>query len=329
MLAIIEEGLTNAVGAYEDKDPKSAMQVLAQTLSRIAEDVPHSRDTDLTQTTSERLERYKSYKDFDGGLRGIPSGFASIDRATLGFQNGQLVTMVGPPKAGKSTIELLAAMAAHDYGEEPLLIGFEMPNEEQEERFDAIFSRISHKRLRSGELRKPEWDRLESAMVRLKDMQAFLLSSDSNSATTLTGVASKIEVLQPTILFVDGVYMMDDENGERKGSPQALTNITRGFKRMAMNLDIPIVISTQALSYKVSKKDGITADSIGYSSSFAQDSDVIIGVNKTDDEDINEISIVLARNAPKMKTFVQWDWETGRFEELDDDPFGGDGDPDF
>jgi hypothetical protein len=73
----------------------------------------------------------------------------------------------------------------------------------------------------------------------------------------------------------------------------------------------------------MNKKKGITSDSIGYSSSFAQDSDVILGVEKTDDENINKIKVVLARNCPPLETYVQWDWTCGKFEELNEDPFAG------
>lgn len=76
------------------------------------------------------------------------------------------------------------------------------------------------------------------------------------------------------------------------------------------------------------KKKGIQSDSIGYSSSFAQDADAIIGVEKTERPDVNKIKIVLARNATNVEVYVEWDWSKGKFEELDYNPFeepeGGD-----
>jgi replicative DNA helicase len=320
-LALLEQGLADSVDAHEEGNATAAMEALARTLANIASAVPNARDTDLTETGQERLARYLTLKDLPDGLRGIPTGFNTIDRATQGLQKEQLVTFVGPPKAGKSTLLLLAAMAAHLHGERPLFIGFEMSNEEQEERFDAIRAGISHARLRNGTLKKTEWDKLERALRELEAMPSFFLSSDSMNATTLTGVQSKIDAIRPTIVFVDGIYMMQDELGEAQGSSQALTNLTRGFKRMAKNLQLPIVISTQVLEWKMNKKKGITSDSIGYSSSFAQDSDVILGVESTDDSNINKIKVVLARNCPPLETYCQWDWETGKFEELNEDPF--------
>ncbi len=320
-LALLEQGLADAVDGHEEGNADAAMSALARTLADIAAAVPNSRDTDLTQTGTERLARYLALKDLPDGLRGIPTGFQTIDRATQGLQKEQLITFVGPPKAGKSTLLLLAAMAAHLYGIKVLFIGFEMSNEEQEERYDSIRAGISHSRLRNGTLKKEDWAKLEKAIREIENMPSFFLSSDSMNATTLTGVESKIETLRPDFVVVDGIYMMQDELGEPQGSPQALTNLTRGFKRMAKNRQLPIAISTQVLEWKMNKKKGVTSDSIGYSSSFAQDSDVILGVEKTEDPNINKLKVVLARNCPPLETFVQWDWTTGQFEELNEDPF--------
>jgi replicative DNA helicase len=322
-LALLEEGLAASVDAHEENNAQAAMEALSRTLAAIASAVPNSRDTDLTTTGTERLARYLALKDLPDGLRGIPTGFKTIDRATQGAQKEQLITFVGPPKAGKSTLLLLAAMAAHLYGVKVLFIGFEMSNEEQEERYDSIRAGIAHARLRNGTLKKAEWDKLEKAIREIESMPSFILSSDSMNATTLSGVDAKIDAHRPDIVIIDGIYMMQDELGEAQGSPQALTNLTRGFKRMAKNRQLPIMISTQVLEWKMNKKKVITSDSIGYSSSFAQDSDVILGVEKTDDENINKIKVVLARNCPPLETYVQWDWTCGKFEELNEDPFAG------
>jgi replicative DNA helicase len=300
------------------------MDILVKGLSDVTAELPSTYDTDLTTTGEERLARYASLHDTPGGMRGIPCGISIIDRATQGFQNGQLVTLIGPPKAGKSTLALMCAKAAHDFGVVPLFIGFEMGNDEQEERYDSIRAKIPHDALRGGTLNKEHWQQLKKAVREIEGMQSFWLSTDVKSATTLTGIAGKIETLRPNIVIVDGVYMMEDELGERKGSSQALTNITRGLKRMCQNFDIPILDTTQVLEWKMSKSKGPTTNSIGYASSFAQDSDVVISVDKPDDDDpgLQRIKIVAARNCPPLETLVRWDWGIGSFKELEADQVG-------
>jgi replicative DNA helicase len=316
--ALLEQGLSAAVDAYDAGSYADAQQMLSQMLLRIATDVPTTEDVDLTEQGMERHLRYEALRHIETGLLGIPSGFDSIDRATQGFQGGQLVTFVGPPKAGKSTLVALAARSAHVFGVTPLVVSFEMTNDETAARIDAFAAQVSHRGLLTGQLSGEEMDRVGRALRRMDSMHPFWLSSDAHNLTTLTAVQAKIEALKPDIVFVDGVYMMQDEQGEAQGSPQALTNITRGFKRMAMHLGIPIIISTQALEWKIDKKRGLTSASIGYSSSFSQDSDVVLGVERTEEASIQKVKVILSRNCPPMEAFIEWNWEKGTFQEVEE-----------
>lgn len=327
-LAVIEETLAEVVEIYDDRDPLKLAKALEEiksrlhkTLTDLESSVPNMKDTNLAETGPERWERYEALRNRVDELLGIPSGFARLDRALQGFQDGQLIVFVGPPKAGKSTMMLLAALAAHAMHKMPLLIGFEMSNEEQEQRIDAITAKVSHHRLRGGNLTDDERKRLKRRLNSWESEGDFLLSNDTMSTTTLTGVESKVDKYRPALLIVDGTYMMQDENGEKPGSPQALTNLTRGFKRMAQNKNIPIIITTQVLEWKMDKKVGITANSVGYSSSFSQDADALIGVENTDDPMIKKVKVVIARNSPPVEIAVRWDWETGEFTELAEDYF--------
>lgn len=326
---ILVEALADAGEFLKDgRDNKAALARLVSGITQVGTEVTVSRDTDLTKTWEERIGVYESLKGLKGGLRGIPTGFSSLDRATSGLQPEQLVTFIGEPKAGKSTMMMKAAIVAHEYGKTPLLITYEMSNREQEARHDAMVAGIDHLKLTQGRLSKSEEVKLFEALKARQSMHPFLLSSDITGATTVPALESKVEQYAPDILFVDGVYLMDDVHGQDKGSPQALTNITRDLKRMAQKRRIPVIISTQVLTWKMSRKKGLTGDSIGYSSSFAQDSDVIIGVENTDDEDIKKVRVVMSRSGPLAWTEVNWDWGTSSFEEMDYDPNAEDEDDD-
>lgn len=298
-----------------DPDIDAALAEIASGLIRINTEVSILQDTDLTKTWEDRFEKYMALKDLDGALLGVPTGFPTMDEATAGLQPEQLVTFVGLPKAGKSTILLRVAKSVHDSGKVPLFIGFEMSNREQEMRYDAMLAGIDHHSLMRGTLTRAEERKLRTSMQEQADKQPFLLSSDIERGTTVSGILAKIEQYKPDALFIDGAYLMDDEQGEPRGEPRALTNITRGLKRAAQKQRIPIIVSTQALSWKTGKK-GITQDSIGYTSSFAQDSDVIFGVEKTDEMDIIRLRIVEARNSGRKVVDLRADWQTATFEEL-------------
>lgn len=324
---LLEYGLSDAVDAWKDDDPAEALQILTRTIADVNSEISSSRIVDITQTGPQRVDRYKAYSKREGSLRGISSGFHSIDQYTQGWQPGQFIVFVGPPAAGKSTLMLLAAMAAHRTVYSPAFFGFEMSNEEQEERYDAIRAGVSHTKLRSGRLPSDDIEKIAKAMRRDELLRPLHFSEDISSTTTVSGLSAQIDRLNPSIVFVDGMYMMEDDQGELKGSPAAITNVTRSLKRLAQVKRIPVVGSTQVLLWKMDRKKGVTQNSIGYSSSFLQDADGLIAVEQTDDPQVNKLKSLKQRNAPGFEVLVEWDWETGRFQELEDVERRDDEDP--
>ena len=306
----------DASEAIASGDHNAAIAVLGQGVARLLDEgARETTDIDLTDNATQRFEEYLNVKTRPNGLLGIATGFKTIDQATAGLQPGQLITIIAPPKTGKSVLALQVAVNVHKDGFVPLFQSFEMNNIEQQHRHDAMRAHIAHSRLIRGALNKDEETRYMKVLEEMETMHKFYLT-DAVSAMTVTGLSAKIDKLRPDIVFVDGVYLMVDEITGEQNSPQALTNITRGLKQLAMAKKIPIVISTQVLLWKMKKKQ-VSADAIGYSSSFYQDSDVILGLQKQDEEDdtSRELRIVASRNCGPASSDLLWDWEEGKFEE--------------
>lgn len=306
----------DASEAIASGDHNGAIAVLSQGVAKlIDEGSRESGDVDLTDNATKRFDDYTNIKTRPNGLLGIATGFKTIDQATAGLQPGQLVTIIAPPKTGKSVLAMQMAVNVHRDGYVPMFQSFEMTNLEQQQRHDSMRARISHARLIRGGLTKVEEERYMEELRAMEEMHKFYLT-DSVSAMTVTGLAAKIEKIRPDIVFVDGVYLMTDEVTGESNSPQALTNITRNLKHLAMAKKIPMVISTQVLLWKMKKRQ-VSADAIGYSSSFYQDSDVILGLQKQDEEDdtSRELRIVASRNCGPATSDLLWDWEEGKFEE--------------
>lgn len=317
------ETLAKAVPMLNNNETTEAMQTLSDGLQTASADLARLRDINLIENWEQRIERYRTMKDTPNAIRGIPTGFGGLDRITSGLRPQQLITFVGEAKKGKSLITLIMAKAVHTHGKVPLYISFEMSAEEQAARFDALVSNISHTKLLRGDFTNQELDHIERSISIRKNMHPFVISEDISSLTTVSAIAGKVQQHKPDLLIVDGVYLMDDEQGEPKGSPQALTNITRSLKRLAQRFDIPIVGTTQVLSWKLGnrKTRQITADSIGYTSSFAQDSDLVVGVESDPDiEDQAILRVVLARTAPKGEVRIKWDWQNMDFSEVEEGP---------
>lgn len=308
--------LQDASEAIASGDHNAAIAVMSQGVAKISDEGTRlTSDVDLTRDPLKRFDEYLSVKTRPNGLLGMATGFKTIDQATAGLQPGQLVTIIAPPKTGKSILALQMAVNIHEDGFVPMFQSFEMNNLEQQHRHDAMRARIAHSRLIRGKLNLDEETRYKKTLERMDSMHKFYLS-DSVSAMTVTGLAAKIDKLRPSVVFVDGVYLMVDERTGKQNEPIALTNITRDLKQLAMSREIPVVISTQVLLWKM-KGRKVSADAIGYSSSFYQDSDVILGLQRQDEEDdtSRELKIVASRNCGPATADLLWDWEEGKFEE--------------
>ena len=305
-----------AADAVAAGDHDSAITLMGSGVAKLSDEgASQTSDIDLTKNTQTRYDEYLNIKTRPNGLLGIATGFQVMDVATAGLQPGQLVTVIAPPKTGKSVLSLQMAVNTHEDGFVPLYQSFEMSNMEQQRRHDSMRAHISHGRLIRGALTPLEEARYQKTLDHMDGMHNFYLT-DSVTAATITGLSLKIEKLQPDIIFVDGVYLMIDEVTGEANTPMALTNITRSMKRLAQKHKKPIVMTTQVLTHKM-RRGQVTADAIGYSSSFYQDSDVIFALQRQDENDDSSrlLRIVASRNCGPAEVELLWDWEEGRFEE--------------
>jgi len=308
---LTRQGLEEAVENLHAKDHEAALLSMEQTITRVNEQgVSGVHEVDLTKNTEERYKSYQALQNND--FLGVPTGFTKIDEATAGLQGGQLITIIAPPKTGKSQIALQVAINIHQQGYSPMFQSFEMNNHEQQQRHDAMRAHIDHNRLRRGKLLPEEEDRYIDVLNEMEKEHSFHLV-DAVHGITVSALAAKIEQTKPDVVFVDGVYLMLDEITGEMNTPQSITNITRAMKRLAQRIDKPIVITTQTLLWKM-RAGKVTADSIGYSSSFFQDSDVILGLEPVEeDESIRNLKVVASRNCGPAETSLTWRWETGCF----------------
>lgn len=308
---ITRNGIENVVHEVDINNHEGALLEMSKTVAMVNEQgVQGTTHMDITKDPDKFWQEYENVQG--SKLLGVPTGFDKIDLATAGLQGGQLITIIAPPKTGKSQLALRMAANVHEAGMVPMFQSFEMNNHEQSQRYLAMTAHLNSTDYRVGKLKADEEDRLLKRLDDLKTEQPFHLV-DAVNGLTIDALMAKVEQLNPNIVFVDGVYLMLDQVTGEANTPQALTNITRGLKRMAQRLNIPVVISTQTLLWKM-RGGKVSADSIGYSSSFFQDSDVILGLEPVEEDDRKRnLRVVQARNCGPEETSITWKWDTGCF----------------
>jgi len=313
--AVLNENLDKFTEAFDAGDIDTAVNFLGMTLSKVHTAIPNSRDVDVSQNGAERLERYLERKNNPGTLVGVPTGFPTIDRATQGLQPGQLITLTGLAKASKSTLAMVMAMTIQEAGYRVLYLTYEQTVEEQERRLDAYRAGFNDNLLNSGNIDHDNWLKLQEAIKKTEELPAMMISQDCE---TLSAVRAKTEAFEADVVIIDGVYMMEDERGEAKGSPAALTNIVSGLKKLAMNKEKCIIAVTQSTPART-KGEELNFDSIMGSRSFIQYSNTVIGIERVpESSDMRRMKIMLSRSCVPCSIMLEFDYDTGTFLELPD-----------
>lgn len=321
--AITHSTIAAAMDLTEQNDTEAAVNRLREGLTDLDRTtITPTHEVDLTRSTSQRFAEYTKRAEAPSGILGLPTGFVTIDQATQGLQPGQLVILIASAKVGKSLVCLQSAVNVHNHPTKPTVLfqSFEMSNYEQQTRHDAMRAHISHSRLRTGTLSDDEVFAYQDMLEEMAAMENPLILSDAAAGITLSALAAKIEDLgRPDLIVVDGIYLMIDEITGESRTAQSLSNITTGLKRLAQRIERPILCTTQALTWKMSK-NRLSADSAGYSSSISQDADVVLGLERDEEGDDNTriLRVLISRNNGPVETTLNWDFEHGRFEEAID-----------
>ena len=140
---ITRNGVENVVDKLNQNDHEAALMEMSRAITLVNEQgVIGTTHLDLTKDPDARWHEYENVQN--SVLLGIPTGFEKIDEATAGLQGGQLITVIAPPKTGKSQIALQMAINTHEQGFIPMFQSFEMNNHEQTQRHDSMRSHISY-----------------------------------------------------------------------------------------------------------------------------------------------------------------------------------------
>jgi len=238
-------------------------------------------DMNLRTTIDERIDRYE-YRIKNPGIDGIPSGLARLDEATYGWHGGEFNIIQAFLGNYKTWTMLYMARAALNAGYKVMIATVEMSQFQIARRLDSILSVTAFEKLRSGKF-KDDKDILafKNRMQAIKNLPDCILIGGVSFGELF--LQSKIEEHEPDIVFIDGIYLMVDDNLNRnKAQWEQLNSISRGLKVLAENYNIPIVATTQA--WKKSSKPGSKGDEsvedIAYSGGMAQNADNVVSLGR-------------------------------------------------
>lgn len=242
-------------------------------------------------------------------LPGLTSSFPDLDAMTQGFQKSDLIIIAGRPSMGKTAFSLsLAKNIAVRFKLGIAFFSLEMTRQQLVYRLLSTETKIPHTRLRSARLSKEEWVSINDRMEDLCQLPIYI---DDTANISVTEMYFKIKQLRQEdvqnlgIIFIDYLQLLE-EGEKNENRVQELSKITRSLKKLARELNIPIVVLSQLsrnLETRTNKRPMLS--DLRESGSIEQDADLVMMLyrdeyyNKnTSEKEIIEIILAKQRNGP-------------------------------
>ncbi|NOR54728.1 MAG: replicative DNA helicase [Sulfurovum sp.] len=236
---------------------------------------------EITIAMMKEIERLKALGN--SKLVGVDTGFKNLNDKTSGFGKGDLVIIAARPAMGKTALVLNMALRAIERNEGVAFFSLEMPAEQLMLRLLSAKTSIPLQALRVGDLRDEQWSQLSAATQDLASKKLFV---DDGGYATIHHVRSKLRKLKAqhpeiSVAIIDYLQLMSGEGKE--GRQQEVSEISRGLKQLARELQIPIIALSQ-LNRGVESRDNkrpMLSD-LRESGAIEQDADIILFVYRDD-----------------------------------------------
>ncbi len=224
------------------------------------------------------LEDIDNARNQEGGVSGVPTGFADLDKVTGGFQRSDMIVLAARPGMGKTALVLtIARNVAVDYKMPCAVFSLEMSAVQLVQRLISAETEISSDKFRKGSLAAHEYTQLHERIGKLSEAPLYI---DDTPALTIFELRAKCRRLKSTagiqMVVIDYLQLMSggSSSGNRE---QEISSISRSIKSIAKELDIPIVALSQ-LSRMVETRGGdkrpILSD-LRESGAIEQDADIV------------------------------------------------------
>lgn len=225
------------------------------------------------------MQQAEDAQNSGGKITGVPTGFTEIDQMLGGLQRSDLIIIAGRPGMGKTALATNMAFYAASVGRPVLFFSLEMSAEQLTNRIMAEQSGVETWRIRNGQMRPAEWDDYVSTGGKFREVPLFI---DDTGGVSLPQLASRARRAKRenniSAIIVDYIQLMNSGK-KNENRVQEVTEITKGLKSLAKELDVPILALSQ-LSRGVDARDDkrpVLSD-LRESGSIEQDSDCVMFV---------------------------------------------------
>ncbi len=318
-------GRISALGFREEDALEDVIAKAETALQGVTQGQRHEGAVPIGAVMNDLFARLERAQDRRGEITGVPTGYTELDALTGGLQNSDLIILAARPSVGKTALAMsLAYNVAYTAHQGVGVFSLEMSRDQLVQRMLAMHTGIDMQRLRNGTLRTDELHIAMEGMGVLSELPIYIEDTPGQSISELRARARRMCAERDSrVLMIDYLQLMSGRKSENR--VQEVSEISRGLKALARELDIPVVALSQLSRAVEGRQNHIPMLSdLRESGSIEQDSDLVLFIyreelydRETDKKGLVEIHLAKHRNGPLGVVPLRFESRTTRFQNLD------------
>ncbi len=293
LIRIGEDVVNNAYEAPHDKPPQAQIEEAEKALYRLADTARYGEGPiDFVESLRRAVASAEAAQKRGGRISGFTTGFTDMDSLLGGLQPSDLIIVAGRPGMGKTSLATnMAFNTARRYAQDVeagvevpsgapvLFFSLEMAAQQLSARILSEQTEIEMWKIRNGRFSESEWDKF---VLTMQDLSALPLYIDDTGGISIAQIAARARRLKREknigVVIIDHIQLVAS-SGRAENRVQEITEISKGLKVLAKELDVPVIALSQ-LSRGVDSRDDkrpVLSD-LRESGSIDQDADVVMFV---------------------------------------------------
>lgn len=254
---------------------------------------------------------------------GLMTGLIDLDEILHGFRPGQLIVAAGRPGMGKSVFGAHCALNVAETTKRPVLfVSVEMTREEVEERIVCGAAKVDANRMRTGKFVASDWPKIQTAIGHLAEVPLHIEDDGSATLTSIRTAARRLKAKEGdlALIVVDYLQLLSSES-KHENRQNEVAQLSRGLKKMAMQLHVPVLALAQLNRGLEMRKDKrpLLSD-LRESGAIENDSDAVLFIYRDEyynpdsaDRGLAELIVAKQRNGPTGIATAAFLGQWGRF----------------
>jgi replicative DNA helicase len=315
------------MGFNEDSTTQELLEQAEAELFSVSDQSLKQDLVSIESILTESFDRMEELHRNKGQLRGVRTGYRDLDNMTAGLQRSDLIILAARPAMGKTTLVTNLAYNVATIAKQPVLFfSLEMSKEQLVDRMLADASGVDAWNIRTGNLSDDDFSKLSDAMGEMAEAPIYIDDTPGVSVLEMRTKARRAAHEQPLgLIIVDYLQLMQGSGRSDGNRVQEVSEISRGLKLLARELNVPVIALSQLSRSVESRSPQIPqlAD-LRESGSIEQDADIVMFIYReayynpdTDRENITDLIIAKHRNGPTGKVELYFHPERLRFMSLD------------